>query len=205
MFSDEATFHVSGHVHRNNVRIWANGGPHDFVEHKRDSLKVNVWCALFRYLVIGPYFFAKRTVTSHNYLDMLEPFAVPQIDDDKMVLLCTMPTSLRNFLMRLFHGAGLGGADGRNGPHGLRTWHSWILISGVMWSKSSAVFVLTTFNIWHNEPEKMPHLLLLMFLSTEAGNGIPLTCLQSHQWSPNVTSINTWKKLFEFFFDLTHV
>jgi hypothetical protein len=117
MFSDEATFRVSGHVHQNNVRIWANELPHEFVEHERDSPKVNLWCALSRDRVIGPYFFTERTATPHNYLDILELFAVPQVDDDKMVLLRTMPTLLRNFLMRHVHGAVLGS----NGPHDLRT------------------------------------------------------------------------------------
>jgi hypothetical protein len=50
--------------------------PHDFVQHEHDSPKINVWCALSRDRVIGPYFFAESTVTSHNYLDMLEMFAV---------------------------------------------------------------------------------------------------------------------------------
>jgi hypothetical protein len=59
--------------------------PHDFVEHERDSPKVNVWCALTRDRVIGPYFFAERTVTSHSYLDMLELFAVPQNADDSVI------------------------------------------------------------------------------------------------------------------------
>jgi hypothetical protein len=93
-----------------------NERPPNFIEHERDSPKINMWCALTRDRAIGPYFFAERIVTSHNYLDMLELFAVPQIDD-KMVLLRTVQTLLRNFLMRHFHGAGLG----RNGRHALRT------------------------------------------------------------------------------------
>jgi hypothetical protein len=40
--------------------------------------------------------------------------------------------------------------------------------------------------------------------SSVAGNGILLRSLQSHQWSPHRTSINTWEKLFEFF-NLIHV
>jgi hypothetical protein len=124
MFSDEATFHVSGHVHRHNIRIWANERPHDFVEHEHDSPKVNVWCALTRDRVIGPYFFAEHAVTSHSYLNMLELFAVHQIDDDNVifqqdVLLHTMPTLLQHFLMRHFHSTGLGGADGSNDPYTL--------------------------------------------------------------------------------------
>jgi hypothetical protein len=85
MFSDVANFHVSGHLHRHNVRIWANERPHDFVEHERDSPEDNVLCALTRDRVIGPYFFAERTVTSYNYLDMLKLLAGPKIDDDSVI------------------------------------------------------------------------------------------------------------------------
>jgi hypothetical protein len=41
VFSDEATFHVSGKVNRHNVRIWGTENPHATVEHDRDSPKVN--------------------------------------------------------------------------------------------------------------------------------------------------------------------
>lgn len=85
MFSDEAIFHVLGHVHRYNIRTWSNESLHDFVEHKRDSPKVNVWCALTRDQVISPYFFAECTVTSHNQFDMLELFAVSQIYENKVI------------------------------------------------------------------------------------------------------------------------
>jgi hypothetical protein len=100
MSSDEATFHVSGQVHRNTVRLWGNERPHDFVEYNRDSPKVNVWCALTRDRVIGPYFFAEGTVTSHNYLDMLELFAIPQIDDDNVIFqLDGAPAQYGNIIM----------------------------------------------------------------------------------------------------------
>jgi hypothetical protein len=33
VFSDEATFHLSGKVNRHNVRIWALEQPHATVEH----------------------------------------------------------------------------------------------------------------------------------------------------------------------------
>jgi hypothetical protein len=49
------------------------------------DLKVNALCALTRDRVVGSYFFAERTVTSYNYVDMLEQFAVPQTDDDNVV------------------------------------------------------------------------------------------------------------------------
>ena len=36
-FNDEATFHISGHVYRNNVRNWAEQCPNVFTEHKLAS------------------------------------------------------------------------------------------------------------------------------------------------------------------------
>jgi len=48
IFSDEATFHISGRVNRHNCRIWGEENPHELYEHKRDSPKVTVWCALAR-------------------------------------------------------------------------------------------------------------------------------------------------------------
>jgi hypothetical protein len=72
MFSGEATFHISGKVNKHNVRMWGSGNPHATVEHIRDSPEVNVWCGLWRDLLVGPVFFADATVPSSNYLDMLE-------------------------------------------------------------------------------------------------------------------------------------
>ncbi|VVC37581.1 Protein of unknown function DUF4817,Domain of unknown function DUF4371 [Cinara cedri] len=55
VFSDEATFHVSGKVNRHNVRIWALEQSHATVEHQRDSPKINVFCAISREKVYGPF------------------------------------------------------------------------------------------------------------------------------------------------------
>jgi hypothetical protein len=71
MFSDEAIFHVSGKVNKQNVRIWGSEHPHATVKHIKDSPKVNVWCGLLHDRLIGPFFFAEATVTSSNYMDML--------------------------------------------------------------------------------------------------------------------------------------
>jgi hypothetical protein len=51
-FSDEATFHVSGAVNRRNVRIWGSENPHAYVEHQRDSPKVNVFCVIYSQKVL---------------------------------------------------------------------------------------------------------------------------------------------------------
>ncbi|GFO18390.1 hypothetical protein PoB_004489500 [Plakobranchus ocellatus] len=44
IFSDEATFHLSGKM--NNVRIWGTQNPHVTLESERNSLKVNVFYAV---------------------------------------------------------------------------------------------------------------------------------------------------------------
>jgi len=67
-FSDEATFHVRGAVNRRNVRIWGSENPHVYVEHQRDSPKVNVFCAISSQKVYGPSFFAEETVIGMTYL-----------------------------------------------------------------------------------------------------------------------------------------
>jgi len=71
-FSDEVTFHVSGAVNRRHVRIWGSENPHAYVEHLRDSPKVNVFCAISIQKVYGPFFFAEETVIGMTYLDMLQ-------------------------------------------------------------------------------------------------------------------------------------
>jgi len=71
-FSDEETFHVSGAVKRRSVRICGSENPHAYVEHQRDSPKVNEFCAISSQKVYGPFFFAEETVTGMTYVDMLQ-------------------------------------------------------------------------------------------------------------------------------------
>ena len=55
VLSDEATFHRNGQVNRQNVRIWSEENPHATIEHERDSPKVNVFCAISKNHVHGPF------------------------------------------------------------------------------------------------------------------------------------------------------
>ncbi|GBO16858.1 hypothetical protein AVEN_240698-1 [Araneus ventricosus] len=81
MFSDEATFHASGTVNQHNTRTWGLETPRVVLEESKHSLKVNVRRGLLHDRIIGPYFFSEVTVRSDNYLDLLEIFAFPQIED----------------------------------------------------------------------------------------------------------------------------
>ena len=69
-FSDESCFHLSGLVNKHNCRIWSTNNPHFTVETAMNSAKVNVWCAMSRTQIIGPYFFVDETVNQHNYLQL---------------------------------------------------------------------------------------------------------------------------------------
>ncbi|XP_063240478.1 uncharacterized protein LOC134541176 [Bacillus rossius redtenbacheri] len=80
LFTDEAMFHVSGLLNRHNVRIWGSENPHASRALVRDSPKFYVWCGLMSTRIIGPFFFAEKTITANVYLDMLTEFAVPQLD-----------------------------------------------------------------------------------------------------------------------------
>ena len=73
IFSDKATFHVSGKVHQHNFRIWRTQNPHAIIEHVQDSPKVNVFSAISK---------MDCTVTGRPYLDMLENWLMPQINKD---------------------------------------------------------------------------------------------------------------------------
>lgn len=81
LFSDEATFHISGCVNRHNCRIWGNQQPNEVFQYVRDTPKVNVWCGLMQDRIIGPFMFAENTITGTIYLDMLEMYVFPQIDE----------------------------------------------------------------------------------------------------------------------------
>jgi len=80
-FSNEATFQVSGAVNRRSVRIWGSENPHAYVEHQRDSPKVNVFCAISSQKVYGPFFFAEETFPGMTCLDMLQLWLMPQLQN----------------------------------------------------------------------------------------------------------------------------
>ena len=72
VFSDEATFHVTGKVNKHNTRIWGTEHPHAIPEHEQDFPKVNVFCTISKKCVYGPLFFEGATVNSKAHLAMLQ-------------------------------------------------------------------------------------------------------------------------------------
>lgn len=82
IFGDESTFHISGKVNKHNLRIWGTENPREIVQHERDSPKVNVYCAVSKQKVYGPFFFQEKTVRGTSYLDMVSEWLIPQVEED---------------------------------------------------------------------------------------------------------------------------
>jgi hypothetical protein len=75
IFSDEATFQVSGAVNRHNIRIWGSEQVCSIIEHTQNSPKAEVWCGVMCNTIIGPSFFVEKNVTGSSHLDILQtPF-----------------------------------------------------------------------------------------------------------------------------------
>ena len=57
LFSDEAHFHLSGHLNRQNFQFWATEQRHEHSKKLLSVEKMTVWCALGKNGILGPYFF----------------------------------------------------------------------------------------------------------------------------------------------------
>ena len=77
-FSDEAHFHLTGYVNKQNMRDWADINPREMHQKPLHSSKVTVWCAISSAGIVGPWFFEENdaavTVNSNRYVNMLEEF-----------------------------------------------------------------------------------------------------------------------------------
>ena len=74
MFSGESTFSTNGTVASQHVRYWSDVNPTFRIPTRHQYLKkVNVWCAVSYYDIIGPYFF-DNTCNRNSYLNMLNTF-----------------------------------------------------------------------------------------------------------------------------------
>ncbi|GBL75773.1 hypothetical protein AVEN_155066-1 [Araneus ventricosus] len=45
----------------------------------KQTVQKYMWCPLLHDTVIGPFFFAETSVTANIYLDMLQSYAIPQM------------------------------------------------------------------------------------------------------------------------------
>ena len=61
--SDEAHFHLSGMVNKQNFRYWSQNNPRELHQRPLHSPKVTIWCAMGSFGVCGPYFFEEEGAT----------------------------------------------------------------------------------------------------------------------------------------------
>ena len=84
LMTDEAHFHLSGYVNKQNFRYWAHENPQQLHQRPLRSKRLNVWCGIASFRVLGPYFFednegAAATVTSECYVAMPRNFCEPEL------------------------------------------------------------------------------------------------------------------------------
>ncbi|GBN87611.1 hypothetical protein AVEN_135866-1 [Araneus ventricosus] len=137
IFSDETTFHLSGKVNRHNVRVWGAEFPHVTVELERDSPKVNVFCAISKTKLYGPFFFIEEAVTGPAYLDMLQLWLFPQLTPrlssfNRTGLHLTGAQLTATFSTENCYIAGLDDVPLLPWPPGRQIWHHVISSCGVM-------------------------------------------------------------------------
>lgn len=78
VWSDEATFKLSGHVNRHNCTYWYTENRRIVLEKQLNQPGVTVWGGISCRGVVGPWFF-DGTVNGDNYLEMLRNYAVPEL------------------------------------------------------------------------------------------------------------------------------
>ena len=84
LMTDEAYFHLSGYMNKQNYRYWAPENPQELHQHPLHSEGLTVWCGIASFGVLGPYCFEDKddaavTVTSERYVAMLRNFCEPEL------------------------------------------------------------------------------------------------------------------------------
>jgi hypothetical protein len=89
LMSDEAHFHLSGEVNKQNVRYWGSENPRNIHEKPLHTRRLTVWCAVANFGVIGLYLFenehgATVSVNAERYIHMLNIFLHPQLSKRRL-------------------------------------------------------------------------------------------------------------------------
>jgi len=84
LMTDEAHFHLSGYVNKQNYHYWAPENPQELHQHPLHFERLTVWCGITSFGVLGPYVFednkdAAITVTSELYVAMLHNLYEPEL------------------------------------------------------------------------------------------------------------------------------
>ena len=80
IWSEEASFKLSGHVNRHNCVYWYTDNMHLTLEKHLNQPGINVWGGMSSSSVYGPFFFLEGTMTGDKYLEMLKNQIIPQLE-----------------------------------------------------------------------------------------------------------------------------
>lgn len=81
LFTDESTFSTNGTVASQHVRYWSTENPQFRIPaHRQYFKKVNVWCGISYFGIIGPFFF-ENTCNRNSYMEMLQTFFSDKLDE----------------------------------------------------------------------------------------------------------------------------
>jgi len=78
IWSDEATFNLSGTVNRHNAVYWSSENPRQFLVKHMKSPSVTVLAAVSSRGLIGPFFFP-ATVTGKSFLKVMDEEMIPKV------------------------------------------------------------------------------------------------------------------------------
>ena len=78
VWTDEATFKLSGHVNRHNCVYWSDTNPQFTITSQLNQPGITVWAGISSDGIVGPQFF-DGTVTGERYLDKLRNVIVPAL------------------------------------------------------------------------------------------------------------------------------
>jgi hypothetical protein len=82
IMSDEAWFHLSGHVNSQNTRYWSAENPHLVQEQPLRDQKIGVCCAVSEARIIGPMLF-DRTANTEVYIIIFEEFCAQLTEEER--------------------------------------------------------------------------------------------------------------------------
>ncbi|NSX83578.1 hypothetical protein GOM44_04430 [Wolbachia endosymbiont of Atemnus politus] len=86
-WTDEAHFHLQGHVNTQNCRIWATENPLATHSVPLQPAKVTVWCGFTASFILGPFFYEEIgrsgpvtcTITGKRYENLLRNQVIPAL------------------------------------------------------------------------------------------------------------------------------
>jgi hypothetical protein len=83
--------------------MWGSEPTKEHLEHEQDSPKVNMLCTLTDGRVSDPVFFDADIITSISFVDKLENYALPQLNNNLILQLDNVPVRFAHIVHNFEH------------------------------------------------------------------------------------------------------